>query len=199
MVLHVASSRSLIGVALAVNLCLPAVPLSAQSAVPARAAGSKAQTSEMAPGSQRTPAGRAARPPQGSGTIRVRATAVQGSAWHADNTPIRQAAVRLRNVLTGKTEASTVADEAGHFAFRGVRAGTYLVELVDERGKVLTIGHVFTVAPGDTVATFVRLGPQVPWFTGLFGKAAVIVAASAATAGVAALSPAAVTAVSPNR
>ena len=195
MVSDVASSRSLIGVALAVSLCLPAAPTSAQSAAPPATAESTAQP--QAP--PRAAGGRGPRPLQASGAIRVRATAVQGSAWRADNTPLPYAFLRLRNVLTGKTEASTVADGGGRFTFGGIREGTYLVELVDERGKVLTVGHVFTLGPGDTVATFVRLGPNVPWFNGFFVNAALVVAASAATAGVAAVSPASVTAVSPNR
>jgi hypothetical protein len=124
---------------------------------------------------------------------------VQGSAWRADNTPIPRAILRLRNVTTGKIQAATTADDAGRFAFDRIPAGTYLVELINEGGRVLTIGHVFTIAPGETVATFVRLGANVPWHDGFFGKTALAVAASAATVGVAALSPEIVTSVSPNR
>ena len=120
-------------------------------------------------------------------------------AWRADNTPLPGAHLRLRNAVTGRIEATTVADEAGQFTFAGIAEGTYLVEMVTEAGKLLTVGHVFTVAPGETVATFVRLGTKVPWFNGFFGNAALAVAASAATAGVVALSPGTVTAVSPNR
>ena len=102
-------------------------------------------------------------------------------------------------MTTGKIQAHTVADAAGRFVFSGIPQGTYLVELVSEGGRILTVGHVFAVAPGETVATFVRLGPTVPWFTGFFGTAALAVAAGAATAGVVALSPEIVTSVSPNR
>ena len=102
-------------------------------------------------------------------------------------------------MTSGQVQATTVADDAGNFAFKGIPEGTYLVELVSEGGKILTVGHVFTVAPGETVATFVRLGPKVPWSTGFFGNAALLVAASAATAGIAALAPETVPSVSPNR
>jgi hypothetical protein len=85
------------------------------------------------------------------------------------------------------------------FAFGDIPEGTYLVEMITESGKVLAVGHTFTVAVGETVATFVRLGAKVPWFTGFFGNAALAVAASAATAGVLAMSPETITSVSPNR
>lgn len=179
----VASSRSLIGVALAVSLCLPAWPSHAQPAT-----------------SQPRMVGiRPARPVQGAGSIRLRATTIQGGAWHADNTPIPQARLRLRSVVTGKVEATTEANAAGEFTFSGIAEGTYLVELLSNAGKVLAVGQTFTVAPGHTVATFVRLGPRVPWYNGFFGNAALAVASTAAVVGVTAMAPEVVTSVSPNR
>ena len=168
--------RGMVAMALAASVCIPEVPVGAQSA-PVRVS----------------------RPVQGSGAVRPRATTIQGTAWRADNTPIPGALLRLRNVITGKIEATAVADAAGGFVFRGLPEGTYLVELVNEGGKVLAVGHVFTIGRGETVATFVRLGAKVPWFNGFFGNAALAVAATAATAGVVALAPEVMTSVSPNR
>ena len=181
----VASSRRLIRVALAVSLCLPAASIHARSQAPA-ATTVTTQAPEV----------RLDKPVQDPGS---RATAIHGTAWRADNTPIPHAMLRLRNVVTGKIEATTVADGAGRFTFSSIPHGTYLVELVSDDGKVLAVGQVFTVNPGETVATFVRFAPKVPWFNGFFGNAALIVAAGAATAGVLALAPDTVTAVSPNR
>jgi hypothetical protein len=45
------------------------------------------------------------------------------------------------------------------------------------------------VAPGETVATFVRLGSKAPWFNGFFSNAAAAVASSAAAAGITAVAP----------
>src|SRR5437868_5171248 len=42
----------------------------------------------------------------------VRATAILGAAWTADNEPIKQAKLRLRNVVSGKIQAATVANDA---------------------------------------------------------------------------------------
>jgi hypothetical protein len=129
----------------------------------------------------------------------VRATTIQGGAWHANNTPIPQARLRLRSVVTGKVEATTEANEAGEFTFSDIAEGAYLVELLSDGGKVLAVSQSFTIAPGETVATFVRLSPKVPWYNGFFGNSALAVASTAAVAGVAAMAPGVVTSVSPNR
>src|SRR5438034_9912851 len=74
----------------------------------------------------------------------VRATAILGAAWTADNEPIRQANLRLRNVVNGKIQAATVSNDTGKFAFENVPGGSYVVELVNGKGHILVVGHVFT-------------------------------------------------------
>jgi hypothetical protein len=123
------------------------------------------------------------------GAVGVRSTSIVGVAWNADNTPIPAARVRLRNVVTGKIASAEVTDAAGQFTFVGIETGAYLIELVTEAGKIVAVGHTFSVAPGETVATFVRLSTKVPWFTGFFGNAASAIAATAASAGVTAIAP----------
>jgi len=118
-----------------------------------------------------------------------RSTSVLGAAWHADSTPIKDANLRLRNVVTGKIEAVTKGNNVGQFVFEHVEGGTYVVELVNEAGRIQTVGHVFTIAPGETVATFVRLGSKTPWTTAFFNNTASSVAATAATEGITAITP----------
>lgn len=127
--------------------------------------------------------------PRAGGAVGIRSTSIVGVAWNADNSPIAGARIRLRNVVTGRMATAGVANEAGQFTFVGVDSGSYLIELVTEKGRMLTVGHPFTVAPGETVATFVRLGTKAPWFTGFFGNAASAVASTAASAGVTAIAP----------
>jgi len=97
--------------------------------------------------------------------------------------------LRLRNGITGRIEATTVANAAGQFSFANVKGGTYIVELVNESGKVLAVGHAFVVTPGETAATFVRLRARVPWFAGFFDSAAAAATLTAAGIGVTALAP----------
>ena len=135
----------------------------------------------------------AARPVTGSSRVATAVagarTAIVGSAWNVDNSPIKFANLRLRDVVEGRIEALTRANEIGEFTFESVPAGSYVVELVNETGKVETVGHVFTIAPGETVATFVRLSARVPWITAFFNNTASAVAATAASTGVTALAP----------
>jgi hypothetical protein len=119
----------------------------------------------------------------------ARATSVHGTAWAADNTPIKQAHLRLRNVISGNVEATAISNDDGQFAFDDVESGSYVVELVNEAGKVQLVGHVFTIAPGETVATFVRAGTKVPWFTGFFGNSVAAVSSAAASYGIPAIAP----------
>jgi hypothetical protein len=123
------------------------------------------------------------------GAVGVRSTAIVGVAWNADNTPIPAARLRLRNVVSGKIASAAVADDGGQFTFAEVDTGAYLVELVTDSAKILAVGHTFTLAPGETVATFVRIGTKAPWFNGFFGNAASAIASTAASAGVTAIAP----------
>lgn len=122
-------------------------------------------------------------------TFGNRATTILGTAWKADNTPIPLAQLRLRNLVTGRVEATTISNDAGQFAFEHVEGGNYVVELLNEAGKVQIVGHAFTIAPGETVATFVRAGTKVPWFSGFFGNSVSAVSSTAASEGITAIAP----------
>src|SRR5215204_7008564 len=124
-----------------------------------------------------------------AGAQAPRSTSIVGHAWAADNTPFKDAKLRLRNATTGKVEATTVADATGRFSFSNMAEGTYVIEVVTEAGKVLGVGHTFTIAPGETVATFVRLGAKVPWVAGFFFNTAAAASSVAASQGITALAP----------
>jgi hypothetical protein len=116
-------------------------------------------------------------------------TAILGAAWNADNSPIKYAVLRLRNVDNGKVEALGKSNDVGPFAFTNVPGGSYVVELLSETGNIETIGHVFTIAPGETVATFVRLSAKVPWVASFFNNTLGAVASTAASEGLTAIAP----------
>src|SRR5262245_26913090 len=117
-----------------------------------------------------------------------RTASIVGSAWNADNSPIRFASVQLRNAEDGKVAALAKANDLGQFAFERVPPGSYVVELLDANGKVEATGHVFTIAPGESVATFVRLGgAKIPWSAAFFSNVAGVATAAAASTGLTAL------------
>ena len=124
-----------------------------------------------------------------NGRAAGKSPSVLGAAWRHDNTPIKGANLRLRNAATGKILAVAKANELGRFTFDNVEPGTYVVELVNDSGRVQTVSHVFTVAAGETVATFVRLDAQKSWAAAFFSSTAGAIVATAATEGITALAP----------
>ena len=113
--------------------------------------------------------------------------AISGTAWKLDDSPIADARLRLRDVSAGLILMEAQADALGRFLFLRVPPGNYVVELVDDKDRVLALGHVFTLGPGETVVTFIRLGSRVPWYDGFFSNAAASAMAAAASLGVTAL------------
>ncbi len=111
------------------------------------------------------------------------ATVVSAFVWNGQNDPVKDVTVRLRNVHTGHVEGTTVSDADGRVTFTHIEEGTYVLEVMNAKGAVVATGQVFSVVPGETVATFVRLGSQLPWFAGIFNHAAAATVASAAALG----------------
>ncbi len=116
-------------------------------------------------------------------------TSILGVVWNVDNTPIPGARVQLRNLVTGKVDGTAIANQTGQFTFNQVEGGRYVVELIGANGKIVTVGSAFVIGPGESIATFVRMGTKVPWFSGFFGNAASAVATSAASQGITAIAP----------
>jgi len=118
-----------------------------------------------------------------------RSATVRGVAWNSDNSTISDAKVRLRNIHSGKIEANGVSGKDGQFTFGPVEAGSYVVELLGENGRVIAVGQSFRLEAGETVATFVRLSPRRPWLAAVLSNAATGVIAAASHAGATALGP----------
>ena len=117
------------------------------------------------------------------------AGAILGSVWDASNAGVPDAMVRLRNVSTGRINATVRTNEAGQFTLQNIEGGNYVLEVLNASGRVIAVGQPFAVAPGETIATFVRLGTKVPWFAGFFGNAATALSTAAASIGVTAIAP----------
>ena len=126
-------------------------------------------------------------------------TLVSGRAWHADDTPVPSAKLRLRSVTTGKVAGMTVSNLSGEFAFVDMPAGAYIVELLSEDGKIRGISGVVAVQHGESVATFVRETTRRASFRAVFTNAAAAVSAAAASTGITAVSPDAMRPASPQK
>lgn len=141
---------------------------------------------------------------RGAGTAAAggasRATAVTGYLWTANNSPISNATVQLRNTVTGQVEMYTKTNAVGEFLFSDMKGGSYIIEYVSGAGEtaataaasnaggVIAVGSPFSVAPGETVATFVRTLNNVPLFIpDLASNVAASAVQTAASAGVTAV------------
>ncbi len=110
-----------------------------------------------------------------------------GAVWTQANEPVPDVIVRLRSVVSRRIERFALANELGRFEFRDLEGGQYIVEVVGEDGKLLAVGHPLSLAPGETVATFVRLGMRIPWLSGFFNNAAAAAVSTAANLGLTAV------------
>jgi len=126
----------------------------------------------------------------GSGATVGKSTQIMGYLWTSNNGAMPDVSVQIRNTVTDVIEGKVVTNSAGEFLFQNVAPGEYVIEYVsDTTSKVLATGHPFTVAPGETVATFVRLSNGLPMLlpnelSNLTSNAAAQAVTSAATRGV---------------
>ena len=81
---------------------------------------------------------------------------VVGYVWTANNAPIADAAVQLRDVSGGSIAATTRTTANGEYRFDRVAPGRYVVE------SIIAVGEPFVLAAGETVATFVRVANALP-------------------------------------
>lgn len=87
---------------------------------------------------------------------------VVGYVYTANNSVVVDAQVQLRATVGGGVAAVTRTNATGEFTFDRITPGAYVIELVNPTGSVTALGHPFTVAAGETVATFVRIGDMLP-------------------------------------
>ena len=130
------------------------VPLLAQSPAPGVAATAKpAAGSTLLPGSR-------------SNVL----STVEGKATDANNVPLPNTLVRLRDARRGGIVDSTVTDKQGVFIFRNVDPGNYVVEVLDQTKKVIATSAILNVGTGEAVSAVVTLPYRISAFAGLLGS-----------------------------
>ena len=142
----------------------------------------------------------------GTGTGLGRSTQIMGYLWSSQNSVLTDASVQIRDTVTNTVVDIAKTNSAGEFIFQNVNPGEYVIEYVKEGvGKnaiISAVGHPFTVSPGETVATFVRLSNGLPMLlpnelSNLTTNVATQAATSAATQGVTAIATPLVSVVPP--
>ena len=74
-----------------------------------------------------------------------------GSVRQTDSSPLSSASVRVRSVATGAVVASTTTGPLGEFLAAGVQPGSYIVEVLDQHGRIVGTTSQFTVQAGAAV------------------------------------------------
>ena len=74
---------------------------------------------------------------------------IEGIAKDSCQKPIPGAKVVLRNTDTGGVAAETVAGNGGTFSFASVAPGNYVVEVVDQAGKIIGVSPAIPVTAGS--------------------------------------------------
>jgi hypothetical protein len=132
-------------------------------------------------------------------SVGVGSTMVSGAAFHADNTPIPRAKLRLRSIESGAIAGATDANGAGQFVFKDMVPGIYIVELVSTNARILAISNALAIARGESLTTFVRETSRPASLRDLFANSSVAISSAAAAMGVTAVSPQAIRPASPQK
>ena len=82
---------------------------------------------------------------------------IAGTVLDASSRPIPNARVQLRNLETTRVDRTGFTNRLGEFSFPVVPDVSYVVELVDENGRVLAAGPMLSARPGEVAGTIVKL------------------------------------------
>ena len=76
---------------------------------------------------------------------------ISGVARDAQNQVLSGVKVQLRNVDTGQLVATTKAGPDGAFEFTGLNPANYIVEIVDDSGKIIGLSPATALAAGGAI------------------------------------------------
>ena len=107
---------------------------------------------------------------------------LSGVARDAQDQPLPSAKLQVRNVDTGQLVATGRSSANGAFEFSGLNPGNYVVEIVDEAGRIIGIspstalatggaitGLIVTVSASGTAAAAAAAGGLGAFFTSTAG------------------------------
>jgi hypothetical protein len=84
------------------------------------------------------------------------ATSVVFTVFDRRDRPIGMATVRIRNAASGQIQAFTETSAIGQGTFQNIPPGRYVLELMKGKETVVAVGQPFSIAEGDTIASFVK-------------------------------------------
>jgi hypothetical protein len=80
---------------------------------------------------------------------------LNGKAESSNKTTLPNYTVQVRNVANGQLVATTTSTQTGTFSFSSLAPGNYVVEIVDQAGKVVGLSSSVAVGAGASVSVTV--------------------------------------------
>jgi hypothetical protein len=77
---------------------------------------------------------------------------VAGTAQSSAGQPMANSIVQLRDLMTGQLVGTTASSATGAFAFAGLPAGRYAVEVVNATGQIIGTSAALDVAAGAAIS-----------------------------------------------
>ncbi len=114
---------------------------------------------------------------------------INGVALDTDQTPLPNATIRLRNLDENKIEQVVTANDLGEFSFIALPDVAYVVEIVDQAGRVVAVGDVIMANVGEVAGAIVTLPSRLPALAGVFGDTASSVMSAATGTGLTVVDP----------
>ncbi len=97
---------------------------------------------------------------------------INGVAVQSDQTPLPNAAIRLRNLQLNAIEKIVTTNALGEFSFDVVPGVAYVVEMVDEAGRTVAVGDVILARTGEVAGAKLTLPSGLPERAGIYGDTA---------------------------
>ena len=114
---------------------------------------------------------------------------IRGTAINANEVPLPAQTVRLRNLNTSTIEQVSVTDQAGVFSFIAAPEIPYIVEIIDQPGRIVAVGDVVIGRAGEVAGGFVMVPASIPAYSNAFKSSAGAVLSALAGTGLTALAP----------
>jgi hypothetical protein len=114
---------------------------------------------------------------------------IRGTAIDSDEVPLPAQSVRLRNLNTSTIEQVSTTDHAGVFSFIAAPEIPYIVEIVDQPGRVVAVGEVMIARSGEVAGGFVMVPAAIPAYSNAFKSTAGAVLSALGGTGLTALAP----------
>ena len=130
----------------------------------------------------------------GKSVVRSDAAGVSGMVATPDGAPLGDVVVRARNLLSNEIDGSTRTGEKGEYAIVNLRPGNYVLEIVDDTGRIIGTSAFVAATAGAIVSALTitattgvlsAVGTTTGVVAALGATAARAVTAAAAAAGVA--------------